>query len=125
MRNRPDELNEALDSLVRRLFDAVESFSTCDLEVHSPDPLMRAVAWSAILGFLGLGGLALASCLFHWEGFWRGARRPYATTLAALAAVSAAAIASYVQGCGVPGMRPAGVRPGEVVYGYPLLGGVS
>ncbi|MBI3217859.1 MAG: pentapeptide repeat-containing protein [Mycobacterium sp.] len=59
------------------------------------DPLIKAVAWAVVIGILSLGGLALAAHLLKWEGFWRGAGQPYATTLAALAAISAAAIALH------------------------------
>lgn len=59
------------------------------------DPLIKTTAWSVAIGLIALGGLALASFVFKWEGFWRGAGQPFATALAALAAISAAAIALH------------------------------
>jgi hypothetical protein len=59
------------------------------------DPLIKAGAWAVAIGLAALAGLAVSSYIFKWEGFWRGAGQPFATTLAALAAISAAAIALH------------------------------
>lgn len=59
------------------------------------DPLIKGATWAVGIGLTALGALALASWIFKWEGFWRGAGQPFATTLAALAAISAAAIALH------------------------------
>ena len=59
------------------------------------DPLLWAVVGTAISGLVVLAALAVASYVFCWEGFWRGAGGPYATTIAALAALTAAAIALH------------------------------
>ncbi len=59
------------------------------------DPLIKAAACAVGIGFAALAGLSLAAYIFKWEGFWRGAGQPFATTLAALAAISAAAIALH------------------------------
>lgn len=59
------------------------------------DPLIKTVAWIDVIGLLALGGLAFASSHFKWERFWPSAGGPFATTLAALAAISAAAIALH------------------------------
>lgn len=56
---------------------------------------MKVAAWAVLVGLLSLAGLAIASWVWKWEGFWRGAGQPYATVLAALAAVTAAAIALH------------------------------
>ncbi len=59
------------------------------------DPLLKAVGWTVGIGLSALAILAALSQIFKWEGFWRGAGQPYATTLAALAAITAAAIALH------------------------------
>lgn len=59
------------------------------------DPLIKTVACTVGIGLLALGGLAFASWYFKWERFWPSAGGPFATTLAALAAISAAAIALH------------------------------
>ncbi len=51
--------------------------------------------WSVGAGVTVLAVLAVLASTIPWDGFWRGAGQPYATTLAALAAISAAAIALH------------------------------
>jgi hypothetical protein len=46
-------------------------------------------------GVAALAGVALCAELFAWRGFWKSAGQPIATFLAALVALSAAAIALY------------------------------
>ena len=57
--------------------------------------LLRAAAGAVAIGLLALGGLALASFRYSWTDFWPNAGQPFATTLAGLAAISAAAIALH------------------------------
>ncbi|MCG7606416.1 MULTISPECIES: pentapeptide repeat-containing protein [Mycobacterium] len=59
------------------------------------DPLLVTAAVAVAVTLLVLIAIAASAYLFHWEGFWRGMGQPYATTLAALAAVSAGAIALH------------------------------
>jgi len=59
------------------------------------DPLLVAAASAVTVTLVVLAAIAGAAYAFHWEGFWRGMGQPYATTLAALAAVSAGAIALH------------------------------
>lgn len=62
---------------------------------RSFDPLLKAAIWLVGVGLAALAVLAVLASTIPWEGFWRGAGQPYATTLAALAAISAAAIALH------------------------------
>jgi hypothetical protein len=57
--------------------------------------ILRVAAGTAIVGFLALAGLAVLAYKFHWQDFWPNAGQPYATALAGLAAISAAAIALH------------------------------
>src|SRR5882757_6523999 len=57
--------------------------------------ILRVAAGTAIVGFLALAGLAVLAYKFHWQDFSPNAGQPYATALAGLAAISAAAIALH------------------------------
>ena len=64
-------------------------------KVRRRDPLLVAAASAVTVTLVVLAAIAGAAYAFHWEGFWRGMGQPYATALAALAAVSAGAIALH------------------------------
>ncbi|MGB7871219.1 MAG: hypothetical protein WBM01_23655 [Mycobacterium sp.] len=64
-------------------------------QMRKSNRLLWAVLGTVVVGLVILGGLAFAAWHFRWEGFWRGAGQPYATALAALAAITAAAIALH------------------------------
>lgn len=56
---------------------------------------LRSAIAAICLGFVALGGLAIASVVWHWQGFWKAAAQPYATVITGLVALTAAAIALY------------------------------
>lgn len=66
-----------------------------DAERWWQDPLLAAAAGAVSVTLATLVGIAIAAWSLNWDGFWRGMGQPYATTLAALAAVSAGAIALH------------------------------
>ncbi|WP_081290018.1 pentapeptide repeat-containing protein [Mycobacterium colombiense] len=72
-----------------------QSVEKLDENPRRHDPLLVAAAAAVSLTLVALVAIAGAAYANHWEGFWRGMGQPYATTLAALAAVSAGAIALH------------------------------